>query len=121
MGCPLQPDLVNTSCSVDCAPDAVLACGRAVHLTRELACAVPVFIDLPAQQLSPSIIQSRDCWRERELTYWLRYEILNQHVLPISRYRQDFFGKIILSTHLAITLMVKVETRDNLCFPRACR
>ena len=25
MGCPLQPDLVNTSCSVDCAPDAVLA------------------------------------------------------------------------------------------------
>jgi len=25
VGCPLQPDLVNTSCSVDCAPDAVLA------------------------------------------------------------------------------------------------
>jgi len=37
VGCPLQPDLVNTSCSASCAPDAVLACGRAVHLTHELA------------------------------------------------------------------------------------
>jgi hypothetical protein len=37
VGCPLRPDLVNTSCSVNCASDAVLACGRAVHLTRELA------------------------------------------------------------------------------------
>ncbi len=36
MGCPLQPDLVNTSCSVSCAPDAVRACGRAIHLTHEL-------------------------------------------------------------------------------------
>ena len=38
MGCPLQPDLVNTSCSGSCALDAVLACGRAVHLTHELVC-----------------------------------------------------------------------------------
>jgi hypothetical protein len=37
VGCPLQPDLVNTSCSESCAPDAVRACGRAVHLTHELA------------------------------------------------------------------------------------
>jgi len=36
VGCPLQPDLVNTSCSESCALDAVLACGRAVHLTHEL-------------------------------------------------------------------------------------
>jgi hypothetical protein len=36
VGCPLQPDLVDTSCSESCAPDAVRACGRAVHLTREL-------------------------------------------------------------------------------------
>ncbi|MCK4393591.1 hypothetical protein KAX17_11865, partial [Candidatus Bipolaricaulota bacterium] len=36
--------------------------------------AVLAFIDLPAQQQSPSFIQSRDRWKERELTYWLRYE-----------------------------------------------
>jgi hypothetical protein len=36
VGCPLQPDLVDASCSESCAPDAVRACGRAVHLTHEL-------------------------------------------------------------------------------------
>ena len=74
MGCPLQPDLVNTSCSVSCAPDAVLACGRAVHLTLELA--NPPFQSCPIcppNDASPSVLSLEMCDSYDAST---RYEVL---------------------------------------------
>ena len=60
MGCPLQPDLVNTSCSESCAPDAVRACGRAVHLTHELARSRSDLHRPAHPERSPSVDQSRE-------------------------------------------------------------
>jgi len=77
VGCPLQPDLVNTSCSESCAPDAVRACGRAVHLTHELAIRRSSLHRSahPSNYLHPSL--SLEMAGENiELTYGLRYETL---------------------------------------------
>ena len=55
MGCPLQPDLVNASYNESCALDTVLACGRVVHLSHELALTTALAAsDLPTQSLPPS-------------------------------------------------------------------
>jgi len=55
VGCPLQPDLVNASYNESCALDTVLACGRVVHLSHELALTTALAAsDLPTQSLPPS-------------------------------------------------------------------